>query len=159
MNRNQKGFGVVEIIIILVVLAAVGVGAWYVWQANNKKTDNLQVTNKPLEIPEFGIKINDPDGRNLQMHAQKICAAECDTENSYFIRDNNNAYFGRCEYPVIISKIEERFAQDVTSKKIDNTYFHVSYAHFQSQCMNLEAGDEEYEAAIKQYVLDNMVKL
>jgi hypothetical protein len=33
--KNEKGFGLVEIIIIIVILGVIGFGGWYVWQANN----------------------------------------------------------------------------------------------------------------------------
>lgn len=33
---RQKGFGAVELIVVIVVLALVAVGGWYVWQANQK---------------------------------------------------------------------------------------------------------------------------
>jgi prepilin-type N-terminal cleavage/methylation domain-containing protein len=35
-STNQKGFGVVEVIIVLVVLALIAVGGWYVWRAQNR---------------------------------------------------------------------------------------------------------------------------
>lgn len=39
-NTNQRGFGAVEIIIIVVVLALIGVGGWYVWQTQTKPPQN-----------------------------------------------------------------------------------------------------------------------
>jgi hypothetical protein len=35
---KQKGFGVIEIIIIVAVLVLIGVGGWYVWRQNATKT-------------------------------------------------------------------------------------------------------------------------
>lgn len=164
MNRNQKGFGVVEIIVLVVILALICVGGWYVWQANIPTSTTQQVTvntNRALEIPEFGVKINDPDGRNLQMHAQKLCGAECDTEDSYFIKDDNEAYFTRCQYPAGITRAEEDTAQDATrTKKIGDNYFRVfAGTNYQAPCMNLEAGEETYQDELRQYIFANMVEL
>lgn len=47
MNKNQKGFSVVEILVVLVIVGLIcGVG-WYVWQSKSKKssdTNNSQTT-------------------------------------------------------------------------------------------------------------------
>lgn len=45
MNR-QKGFGIVEIILIVAVLAAVGGVGWYFWQ-NQNRPQNATVVNSP----------------------------------------------------------------------------------------------------------------
>jgi cytoskeletal protein RodZ len=36
MNKNQKGFGVIELLIILVILGLIGAGGWYVYHKNQK---------------------------------------------------------------------------------------------------------------------------
>jgi len=38
MVNRQKGFSPVEVILVLVVIALLGVGGWYIWQVNNGKT-------------------------------------------------------------------------------------------------------------------------
>jgi Tfp pilus assembly protein PilE len=45
MQKQQSGFGVVEVILIVVVLALVGVGGWYVWNASQKSNNNSASTN------------------------------------------------------------------------------------------------------------------
>lgn len=47
-QRDQAGFGIVEVVIILVVLALIGVGGWYVWKVNQKSpvsNDNSSTGN------------------------------------------------------------------------------------------------------------------
>lgn len=46
-HRGQRGFGIVELIIIVAVLTLLGVGGWYVWQAVNPNSDNSQETQPP----------------------------------------------------------------------------------------------------------------
>ena len=48
MKNNQKGFGTVELIIVLVVVGLLGFAGWYVWQKNNKSDDsqNNQATTQ-----------------------------------------------------------------------------------------------------------------
>lgn len=41
IRKNEKGFSVVEILIVIVVVGLIGGAGWYVWQKqNNKQTDN-----------------------------------------------------------------------------------------------------------------------
>lgn len=47
ISQNQKGFGVVEVIVIIVVLALIVVGGWYVWQAQNRPTGQQPSANTP----------------------------------------------------------------------------------------------------------------
>jgi prepilin-type N-terminal cleavage/methylation domain-containing protein len=37
MNKNQKGFSVVEILVVLVIIGLIGGVGWYVWQSKSKK--------------------------------------------------------------------------------------------------------------------------
>lgn len=184
---NQKGFSVVEILIVIVVVGLLGAVGWLVYDRQSKNNDSSnksqtsstaptdtttksETSGKALEIAALGIKVNDPDGRNLQVHTEKICAAECDTEDSYFIRDNNDAYFSRCEYPAGISILDASNIKDMTdipdsdtakhTKKIGNDYFYVfPGSHFQSPCDKLQDGDEQYEDGVRQYIVDNIVKI
>lgn len=47
MRQNKKGFTIVEILIVLVVLALIGVAGWFVYQRQNKTDEpkNAAVTN------------------------------------------------------------------------------------------------------------------
>lgn len=47
MQKKQLGFGAVEIIIMIVIVALIGGGAWYVWQANN--SNNQSQANQSSE--------------------------------------------------------------------------------------------------------------
>lgn len=39
--KNEKGFGLVEVLLIIVIIVFVAVGGWYIWQSNNKPGNNI----------------------------------------------------------------------------------------------------------------------
>ncbi len=49
MKTNQKGFSVVDLLIILVVVGLIGGAGWYVWQSSLKKTDTTPTTSNTTE--------------------------------------------------------------------------------------------------------------
>jgi hypothetical protein len=60
-QKYQAGLGVVEVIIVLVILALIGVGGWYVWSANQKSqslvtNSNTTAGNVPVD-PYAGWKL------------------------------------------------------------------------------------------------------
>lgn len=73
MNKNQKGFGAVELLIVLVAVGVIGFIGYVVWsrQSENKEqsTDNTSTSQSTsqkdkagskkdtLEIPELGVKL------------------------------------------------------------------------------------------------------
>lgn len=78
--REQKGFAVVELLIIILILAVVGFGGYYVWHTNHKaapqntsanltlqgavnatKTTYTSLTNKWSSETEVSLINNDPD--------------------------------------------------------------------------------------------------
>ncbi|HET9411772.1 MAG TPA: hypothetical protein VFO38_02920 [Candidatus Saccharimonadales bacterium] len=67
-KRKQKGFGAVELIIFIVVMALLIIGGWYIWQAQttkNETTNNPQDTTNSksiYKIPEFGVEFDIKDG-------------------------------------------------------------------------------------------------
>lgn len=46
MKDRQSGFGVVEVIILVIILGLVGFGGWYVWQAQQKKDQGNTTTSQ-----------------------------------------------------------------------------------------------------------------
>ncbi len=45
MTRNQKGFGAIEGLLIVVAVGLIGFVGWYVWSSKNKTAKNLAETN------------------------------------------------------------------------------------------------------------------
>lgn len=63
MKADQKGFSVVEILIVLVVLGLIGAAGWYVWQSKNEKSvsaNPLQTIQTQKETPQEEAKETDP---------------------------------------------------------------------------------------------------
>jgi hypothetical protein len=56
MRKNQKGFGVVDVIIILIILALIGFAAWSVSQSKKRSNQIL----KPLNTSEPKQQDNKP---------------------------------------------------------------------------------------------------
>ena len=180
MKKDQRGSSIVVVLLALLVIAVCAGAGYVVFSKQNdkegkssttSKSDSSTVNTKPasdvLEIPALSVKVNDPDSRNLKLHSEKICAAECSTEDSYFIRDDNNAYFDRCEYPAGVYKLDQGSIQNVTSKpnsdaakhtkKIGNNYYGVTLGtNYQAPCSKSQNGDDSYQSEIRQYILDNL---
>ena len=178
LKNNQSGAAHIVAILLVILIVAVGFVGWKVWDnqnqdiqpinnasaTNSNNTDSMgDSTTTAIEIKALGIKVNDPENRKLQLHAEKICAAECATKDSYFIRDNNSDYFSRCNYAAGISEIDLKTREDRTdianlSKKIGDTYYWVNLgSNFQSPCG--DATDDAFVTSIRQYILDNMEAL
>lgn len=54
-NKNESGFGAVEVIIVLVIVGLLGAIGWFVWAGNNNKT-----IETPDVSHEAGLGINSP---------------------------------------------------------------------------------------------------
>lgn len=179
---NQKGSAVVVLLILILLVAIGGVGYMvFTRQEDSGKKANdtattpeiSQSTDKaigPLEISALGVKINDPDGRGLQLQAKKVCAFECDTEDTYFVGDSNSAYLDRCGYPAGVSEsTADEFAESQKvagsyrarhHKKIGDKYYYVFPGDsIQSPCGKLQGDDEKYEDEIRAYIVKNLVAL
>lgn len=57
MNKKSAGFGVVEVLIVVAVVAIVGVGGWYVYQMNTKATNNSET----MKNADVGQSENDKE--------------------------------------------------------------------------------------------------
>ncbi len=45
MNKNQKGFGAIEAMLILIIVAVIGFVGWYVWKQNQNPADKKTTTS------------------------------------------------------------------------------------------------------------------
>ncbi len=167
---DQKGFSVVELVVVALVIGLIAGLGWWIMNARKdtksstttttQQSSQQANTNQALEIAALGIKINDPDGRKLQLHAEKICAADCDTEDTQFIRDDNDAYFSKCKYPTAVTTIEGEALEgrEKYTKKIGDKYFYATLgSNFQSPCG--DESDMAYVEGLRQYVIKNMAAL
>lgn len=49
MKQNQHGFSAVELLLVILVLAVLGFGGWYVWNANHKSSVTPQNTTSSTD--------------------------------------------------------------------------------------------------------------
>ena len=49
MKQNQQGFLIVEVLLLILVIAVLGLGGWYVWHSNHKSSTPTQATNSPTD--------------------------------------------------------------------------------------------------------------
>jgi prepilin-type N-terminal cleavage/methylation domain-containing protein len=54
MKTNQKGFGALEVLIVIVIISVLGLAGWYVWKIRNPKSasTNSSTTVKPTKQSE-----------------------------------------------------------------------------------------------------------
>src|SRR6185295_12795879 len=52
MNKKQSGFSAIEAIIIVVVIAVLGFGGWFVWSKKHNDTDNKQTSAQTQTTPQ-----------------------------------------------------------------------------------------------------------
>ncbi len=85
MKRSQKGFALLEGLLIIVVLAAVGFGGWWVWHrhhtvANANVTTSTAPTIPSISIKEWGIRLTFADA-NMVMYDTPVCGSpNCSTD-------------------------------------------------------------------------------
>lgn len=97
-NKNELGFGLVEVIIALVVLALISVGGWFIWQQNQEKekpasseqttsASDESVSPAPVDKQTFTIAEWGIDAKNTSAYELK-----------YKLSDNKRyAYFTATE--------------------------------------------------------------
>lgn len=59
MYRNQKGFSVVELIMIIVVISFLGMAGWLTYGSSRSDTDN--------NVAENAIKLDQPERLNIEL--------------------------------------------------------------------------------------------
>src|SRR5262249_55760552 len=99
----------------------------------------------------------------------QLCDAGCSA--AYLIRDNNDAYFAKCQYPADVEKRTDLTDADVAApsfniqyaKKIGGQWYFVGRAdHFQSPCEldpNSQNPNQAYEDGIRLYIANNLSAL
>lgn len=182
----QKGFTLVEVFIVVVVVGLLSGAGYYIYNnqhktknntasqtpasTNNSSKTTASSSQKPLEISELGLKINDPENRGLSYAKVNTCEVECSDVN--MVRDNNDEYFNACEYPASISVLTESEAQfDIGHKtyfatkvkKINGKWFEITNGtHYQAACRpdkDANSLDAMYEDSLRQYLADNLAAL
>lgn len=185
---NQKGFGIVEVLLLIVIVGLLGVVGWLTYSRMNKNDSNsatvsessdveetTTASGKTLEITELGIKVNDPENRGLRYEKVTLTDADGQQSQAYMIRDNNDVYFNECEYPASISQLtDQQYENGGYSnpndyyynlvKKVNGKWYIVGTGtNFQSACKYDETTQDsaykEYEDGLRQYIANNLSAL
>lgn len=104
MIQDQRGFGVVEMILIIVVLVALVGGGWYVWHRQHQKsssTSTAQTTNTSKASPakkdseitsgpgaEWNTYTNNKVGFSVQIPKQYLSSQGAECTKSSTVNDN-----------------------------------------------------------------------
>jgi len=60
MYKNQNGFSAIEGLLILVIVGIIGFTGWFVWQSNNKVSDNLKGNSSTADFAKTKKSPVDP---------------------------------------------------------------------------------------------------
>lgn len=99
MKKNEKGFSVVEILIVLVVVGLIGGTGWYVWQPKHKTTENNKSTTnstpateqKATDNPEVKSEVN---YLTIKEWGVKISLRDTDKVSYAYTSQPNGSYYG-----------------------------------------------------------------
>jgi len=125
-------------------------------------------SDKPfvLAITESSLSVQDPAMRGLSYKVEPINLPS-GMSKRYLIRDNNESYFNRCEYPVAIWPVDTAIAEAImhgsdTALKEQHRQIHDQWyrvwlgTYWQSECAGATDEDDKYIEDLQKYVLENM---
>lgn len=121
-----------------------------------------------LNIIEASLVVQDPAGRSLDYKAEEINTPAGLTKR-YLIRDANESYFNRCEYPVGIWPVDTATAEAVMNsndetlqaqyKKVGDNWYRVWLGtYWQSECAGATDEDDGYIAELQKYITQNLAQ-
>lgn len=120
----------------------------------------------PLNILEASLVVQDPAGRSLDYKTEEI-STPAGPAKRYLVRDANDSYFNRCEYPVAIWPADATAAeaainsndvalQDQYKKVGDNWYRIWLGTYWQGECAGATDDDDAYIAELQKYIAQNL---
>lgn len=125
-------------------------------------------SDKPFVMVITGslLSVQDPAMRGLSYEVEPINLPS-GVSKRYLIRDNNESYFNRCEYPVAIWPVDKAIAEAVMSgsdaalkeqhKQIQDQWYRVWLGtYWQNECAGATDEDDKYIEDLQKYVLENM---
>lgn len=121
-TKQQQGFSVIEVLLVIFVVALIAIIGWLVWDKNKNptSTQSNSTSNKSLEIPELGVKIADPENRGLAIfYDDKTEKANCAANKNYYA---NNV----CDNYLMSTHCEDMNIEDGTTCRYyiyDNTTY------------------------------------
>lgn len=178
-SEPPKNKGVMILLAILIVVVIAATVTFFVMNKDSDKepdsqtntnTSSNESTNStagtPLVIEALGLKINDPDNRQLVLVEKEVDPlGEGTPESVYLVTDKFTAEtMVDCDYPAGISSIttteyNDYKADGLTVLSISNKYYLVGGTNMAGGgCIDTEAA-MQYSDELKQYIADNAVAL
>ncbi len=182
MKLDQKGFGAIEGLLILIVVLIVGFGGYYVLTQNSddeqKETstnetsqsdenDTASTSGDRVEIEALGVAIDDPEGIGLTVTEKEIIVPGFDgpdtTSILYGITTDDDVFMGDCGFSVSISELDddqvvsnlenpESFVAKNTVEVGDGHFYLGLGDNFQASCYGPETDKYELQQAYEDSV-------
>ncbi len=121
MKKNQKGFGALEGILILVIVGLVGFVGWYIWDANNKSNEIIGTTSQPANSADSKMSkstqtYTDPTGFTLKYPADWVFAAAGSKDASGEGEFGSNEFVSKANYQAGNNAYILSFETDTTNE-------------------------------------------
>lgn len=165
-------FGVV--IVLLLTFAVVGGGGnsqsdkSKIGHADTPTNINKDVSGdtSSIRISALGVKINNPENRSLIVETINPTTKQyTNLPTGFYIRDNNNDFFNRCNYPANIVLIDDSnsnqvlndFSKQPYTKTINYKTYYVGAGYSdQKPCGSLKDADMNYQTELRSYIVSNL---
>lgn len=119
-----------------------------------------------LTIIESSLVVNDPAGRGLDYVAETVATPTGQVQR-YLVRDSNESYFSRCNYPVAIWPIDTSAANNAMRgndehikqqyKQVNNQWYRIWLGtYWQSNCAGAIDEDDSYIVELQKYIQQNL---
>jgi Tfp pilus assembly protein PilE len=178
MKTNQKGFGLIGVILVILLIVIIGGVGYTVYNSQkdkNNAADSGSTTNattqgqsvKFVEIAALKLKINDPNNRDMKVKVVEV-QSPVDGLNitEYTITPADYSQFDEnCESPVAIFELNDEetatYKQDsylaTFIKNINGKNYYVG--HPLGGCGDDAPGWDTFVRDFRTYVLNNLVSL
>ena len=147
LKNNESGSGLVEVLLALVIIAAIGAVGWFVIKNHNKSSVSsaatATTTSKPsassikqIALSDLGVKVLDPENRGLKLNTHSYSDAYNKTHTIHYVTLDNNKYQTQCGNPVSVYSDEE-----VTAKAHDPNDKSITYVQIGSNWYSVGIGE------------------
>ncbi len=166
LHRQFHGLKLVPgIVLAVIALAIVSLSYGIYLQLTRPATVDSPL---PLTIIEASLVVQDPAGRNLDYKAEEI-NTPAGLAKRYLVRDANDSYFNRCEYPVAIWPVDAATAEAAMNsndealqtqyKKVGDNWYRIWLGtYWQSECAGATDEDDTYIAELQKYITQNLAQ-
>jgi type II secretory pathway pseudopilin PulG len=134
MKKNQKGFSLIEGLLIVIIVGLVGGIGWYVWNTNNQTNSSLKSANKVAESTTYTNKkarADIPESKSYPAAASEESEIQ-DATDAYFTKNSGQKSTGQYKDDTTFVSENRKFAiqyycatyecSQAWLKKVDNKW-------------------------------------